>query len=100
MLLANKHVAQFVYNIAKKIDKDAEAYTMVYRVHEPPNPTKMETFAKFAGKLGFTIKTGSTAQLSKSLNGLMTEIEGSPVQNVLESLAVRTMSKARYSTQT
>ncbi|MCP9762394.1 ribonuclease R [Lacihabitans soyangensis] len=99
MLLANKHVAQFVYNIAKKKDKEAEAYTMVYRVHEPPNPTKMETFAKFANKLGFVVKTGSTAALSKSLNGLMTEIEGSPVQNVLESLAVRTMSKARYSTQ-
>jgi ribonuclease R len=59
----------------------------------------METFAKFANKLGFVVKTGSTAALSKSLNGLMTEIEGSPVQNVLESLAVRTMSKARYSTQ-
>jgi ribonuclease R len=99
MLLANKHVAQFVYNIAKKKDKEAEAYTMVYRVHEPPNPTKMDTFAKFANKLGFVVKTGSTAALSKSLNGLMTEIEGSPVQNVLESLAVRTMSKARYSTQ-
>lgn len=96
MLLANRQVATWVY---KKAPKGQEPYTMVYRVHEPPNPSKLETFAKFAAKMGFTVKTGSTQQLSSSLNNLMTEIEGKPIQNVLESLAVRTMSKARYSTQ-
>jgi ribonuclease R len=101
MLLANKHVAEFVYKMNLKSDhpNPDDAFTMVYRVHEPPNPTKIETFAAFATKLGFPIKTGSTASLSKSLNGLMTQIEGTPMQNVLESLAVRTMSKARYTTQ-
>lgn len=96
MLLANRQVATWVY---KKAPKGQEPYTMVYRVHEPPNPSKLETFAKFAAKMGFTVKTGSTEQLSRSLNNLMLEIEGKPLQNVLESLAVRTMSKARYSTQ-
>lgn len=96
MLLANKQVATFVYN---KAPKGVEPYTMVYRIHEPPNPTKLETFSKFAAKMGFTVKTGSTEQLSRSLNHLMVEIEGKPIQNVLESLAVRTMSKAKYSTQ-
>jgi ribonuclease R len=96
MLLANKQVATFVHN---KAPKGQEPYTMVYRVHEPPNPTKVETFAKFAAKMGFTVKTGSTDLLAKSLNNLMFEIEGKPIQNVLESLAVRTMSKAKYSTQ-
>lgn len=96
MLLANRQVATWVY---KKAPKGQEPYTMVYRVHEPPNPTKLETFAKFAAKMGFTVKTGTTQQLSRSLNNLMLEIEGKPLQNVLESLAVRTMSKARYSTQ-
>jgi len=96
MLLANRQVATWVY---KKAPAGQEPYTMVYRVHEPPNPSKLETFAKFAAKMGFTIKTGSTQQLSASLNKLMLEIEGKPIQNVLESLAVRTMSKARYSTQ-
>lgn len=96
MLLANKQVATFVFN---KGPKTQEPYTMVYRVHEPPNPSKLETFAKFASKMGFTVKTGSNEQLSKSLNVLMHEIEGKPIQNVLESLAVRTMSKARYSTE-
>jgi ribonuclease R len=55
---------------------------------------------KFANKLGFAVKAGNNQVLSKSLNLLMNEIEGSPVQNVLESLAIRTMSKARYSTAT
>lgn len=96
MLLANKRVATFVYN---KGPKNQDPYTMVYRIHEPPNPTKLDTFAKFAAKMGFTIKTSSDAVLSKSLNNLMVEIEGKPIQNVLESLAVRTMSKAKYSTQ-
>ncbi len=102
MLLANKRVAEFVYkiNIQAMKELEAEPYTMVYRVHEPPNPTKMETFVKFAGKLGFSVKTGNTNVLANSLNKLMSEIEGSPVQNVLESLAIRTMSKARYSTAT
>jgi len=101
MLLANKKVAEFVHNLNK--DENGEVknpFTMVYRVHEPPNPEKLETFSKFAGKLGFTVKTGNQTVLSKSLNNLMTEIEGTPMQNILESLAVRTMSKARYSTQT
>jgi ribonuclease R len=102
MLLANKKVAEYVYHLNHKAmkEQEAEAYTMVYRVHEPPNPTKLETFVKFANKLGFAVKAGNNQVLSKSLNQLMNEIEGSPVQNVLESLAIRTMSKARYSTAT
>lgn len=105
MLLANKQVAEFVYNKPMKKPKKADliveeqtSNTMVYRIHEPPNPEKLETFAKFAARVGFSIKTGSQNALSQSLNGLMTEIEGTPMQNVLEQLAVRTMSKARYST--
>jgi ribonuclease R len=97
MLLANKQVATFVANRHKKF-KEEIPFTMVYRVHEPPNPTKVETFAKFAAKLGFSVKTESNAQLSTSLNALMFKIEGTPMQNILEGLAVRTMSKARYST--
>ncbi|MGL4632200.1 MAG: ribonuclease R [Leadbetterella sp.] len=98
MLLANKQVAMFVGNMHKKHHLP-DAFTMVYRVHEPPNPTKVDTFAKFAQKLGFAVKTTTNAQLSQSLNALMHGIEGTPMQNILEGLAVRTMSKARYSTQ-
>ncbi len=99
MLLANRKVAEYVYNLNKeKSGEVLHPFTMVYRVHEPPNPEKLETFSRFAGKLGFVIKTDNQDVLAKSLNNLMTDIEGTPMQNVLESLAVRTMSKARYST--
>jgi ribonuclease R len=66
-------------------------------VHEPPNPDKVTTFSAFARKLGFKINANQGA-LSNSLNALMEQIEGTPMQNVLESLAIRTMSKAVYST--
>jgi ribonuclease R len=109
MLLANKRVAEFIYwgkfdeHVKKKMagaisSENADSPTMVYRVHEPPNPDKVNTFAIFARKLGFKINTASQDNLSSSLNALMSEIEGTPLQNVLESLAVRTMSKAKYST--
>jgi ribonuclease R len=97
MLLANKRVATFVHDLYLKENKDLTP-TMVYRIHEPPNPERVETFSKFAGRLGFSVQTYNQNVLSKSLNGLMDSIAGTPMQNVLEQLAVRTMSKARYST--
>lgn len=115
MLLANKKVAEFVYKIRDKrqetkdkrqgISEETNQHsiqdspTMVYRVHEPPNPEKLQNFANFAARFGHTIKTDSNKTLSNSMNKLMAEIEGTPIQNVLEQLAVRTMSKARYTTE-
>jgi len=97
MLLANKKVADFVFKLKNEIN--SEANTMVYRVHEPPNPEKLQNFANFAARFGYTIKTDSDKTLSNSMNKMMAEVEGTPVQNVLEQLAVRTMSKARYTTE-
>ncbi|AFK03627.1 ribonuclease R [Emticicia oligotrophica DSM 17448] len=106
MLLANKKVAEFVFKLGgKKQGKQSEesqtqhSTTMVYRVHEPPNPEKLQNFANFAGRFGFSIRTDSDKSLSNSMNKMMSEVEGTPVQNVLEQLAVRTMSKARYTTE-
>jgi ribonuclease R len=105
MLLANKLVAEHVYNELyldktkrQKTISPENSPTMIYRVHEPPNPEKLDTFSKFAAKLGFVVKTHNQDVLASSLNKLMSEIEGTGVQNVLESLAIRTMSKAKYST--
>lgn len=105
MLLANKRVAEFIFfgkfdqKVAERVAKNPEASpTMVYRIHEPPNPERVENFAKFASKLGFKVNTANQEVLSTSLNNLVKEIDGSPLQNVIESLAVRTMSKARYAT--
>jgi ribonuclease R len=90
MLLANKKVAEFVFNKKKTEPKN----TMVYRVHEQPNPDKLATFAKFAMKFGYKIDPN---KVSASLNNLMEIVDGKPEQNIMESLAVRTMAKARYS---
>jgi len=93
MLLANKRVAEFVYH--KK--KDDPRNTMVYRIHEAPDVDRLKTFASFALKLGYKLKVDGPS-ISQSLNSLMESVEGKPEQNVIESLAIRTMAKARYST--
>jgi ribonuclease R len=98
MLLANKKVAEFVFHKNKKSHAELQN-VMVYRVHEPPILDKVNTFAKFVARFGFYIKTESEKGLSNSMNKMMEEVEGSPMQNVLEQLAVRTMSKARYTTE-
>lgn len=93
MLLANKGVATFIY----KLKKGGERNTFVYRTHDFPDPEKVSDFAKFAKQFGHQLQTEESA-ISRSLNKLMDEIEGKPGQNVLQSLAVRAMAKAKYTT--
>ncbi len=93
MLLANKAVATFVY----KMGKGAERNTFVYRTHDLPDADKVSDFAEFAKQFGHKLNTEGHA-ISHSLNKLMNEIEGTPEQNVLQSLAVRAMAKAKYTT--
>lgn len=94
MLLANKQVATYVY----KMKKGEEKNTFVYRTHDFPNPEKVLDFAQFAKQFGHKINIEENA-VSRSLNQLMDEIEGKPEQNVLQQLAVRTMAKAKYTTE-
>ncbi len=95
MLLANKRVAEFVCKLPKRSSDGKN--TFVYRVHESPDPEKLESFSKFAKQFGhdFNMDKGG---VSSSLNKLIDNIQGKPEQNVLESLAVRAMAKARYTT--
>ncbi|HTE28874.1 MAG TPA: ribonuclease R [Chryseolinea sp.] len=93
MLLANKQVAGFVYNLHKGKDKN----TYVYRTHDFPDPEKVKDFSVFARQFGHKMNVDETT-ISSSLNKLMAEIEGKPEQNILEQLAIRTMAKAKYST--
>jgi ribonuclease R len=93
MLLANKQVATFIYNYNKGKEKN----TFVYRIHDFPDPDKVKDFALFAKQFGHIMNVEETT-ISRSLNRLMEEIEGKPEQNVLEQLAIRTMAKAKYST--
>ncbi|MDT8886368.1 ribonuclease R [Aquirufa sp. LEPPI-3A] len=93
MLLANKRVATYVHELKKTDPRN----TMVYRVHEAPDPEKLQVFSTFAKKFGYQVTT-EPKHVSKSFNALMESIEGKGEEHVLQSLAVRTMSKARYST--
>ena len=94
MLLANKGVATFIFKHKKGEEKD----TFVYRTHDLPNPEKLQTFSEFAKQFGHKLQIDDAA-ISRSLNALMEEIEGKPEQNVLQSLAVRAMAKAKYTTE-
>jgi ribonuclease R len=93
MLLANRTVAEFVFN--KNKGKD----TFVYRIHDHPDAERLETFANFAKKFGHEMKIGEGTRISMALNKLMEEILGKPEQNVLEQLAIRSMAKAKYTTE-
>lgn len=94
MLLANRGVATFIY----KMKKGEEKNTFVYRTHDLPDPEKVQDFATFARQFGHKLEVEDKS-ISRSLNRLMDEIEGKPEQNVLQSLAVRAMAKAKYTTE-
>ncbi|HLN54325.1 MAG TPA: ribonuclease R [Lentimicrobium sp.] len=94
MLLANRSVAE---KIGKKKNEDKEK-TFVYRIHDEPNQEKLQKFAEFLGKLGYKMNIGSRKQISKSFNTLFDEIAGKGEEAMIESIAIRTMAKAVYST--
>jgi len=94
MLLANKAVAS---HIGKPKNKKPPK-TFVYRVHDQPNPEKLNTFLQFLGKLGYTLNIQSQQALAKSYNKLLQDVKGKGEENMVETIAIRTMSKAYYST--
>lgn len=94
MLLANKSVAQFI----GKPKSGKTPKTFVYRVHDEPNPEKLNTFVGFLKKLGYSLSLGSRQQLASSYNNLFERIKGKGEENMIETIAIRTMSKAIYST--
>jgi ribonuclease R len=95
MLLANRRVAE---RIGRKRG-NVEPKTFVYRIHDQPSPEKLNQFIQFVGKLGYKIKIGSEKSLAKSFNELFEKVHGKGEENLVETLAVRTMAKAEYSTQ-
>lgn len=94
MLLANRKVAEFI----GKIDDKNKAKTFVYRVHDEPDPEKLNTFASFVRKLGYDLKISNRSDIVKSYNQLFKDVEGKGEKNMIETIAIRTMSKAYYST--
>ncbi len=96
MLLANREVATHIFRMKEK-NREPGSKTFVYRTHDDPDPDKLENFSIFAARFGH--KFDLKSNISSGLNQLMEAIENKPEQNVLESLAIRSMAKARYSTE-
>ena len=95
MLIANRTVAESI----GKVKKGKKAKTLPYRIHDQPDPTKLETLRQFVVKFGYKMKTGGTkGAISKSLNTLMDECQGKKEQKLIEIVALRAMMKAKYST--
>ena len=95
MLLANKKVAE---RIGKPSPTNRNPKTFVYRIHDMPNPDKLTEFAGFVSRLGYKINIQSREHLTDSFNKLFAQIEGRGEQNMIETVALRTMAKAVYST--
>jgi ribonuclease R len=89
MLLANKKVAEFIGKQNK---------TFVYRIHDEPDETKLFNLQGVISKFGYSLNLKSKKDISASLNKLLTDVNGKKEQNMVDTLTIRTMSKAKYST--
>lgn len=97
MLLANRTVATHIGK-HKKGEKSSPK-TFVYRVHDQPNPDKLSNFSTFIKRFGYRLKTtGKSSDISSAINTLLDQVQGKKEQNLIETLAVRSMAKAVYST--
>ena len=95
MLLANRTVAAHI----GKPGEGKKAKTFVYRIHDTPNPEKLTNFSDFIKRFGYFLKTnGKKTDVSKSINRLLDNVQGKKEQNLIETLAIRSMAKAIYST--
>ncbi|MBP7767638.1 MAG: ribonuclease R [Prevotella sp.] len=94
MLLANKTVAESV----GKVPKGKKARVLPYRIHDNPDPQKMETLREFIAKFGYKVKTdGTRGAMARSINKLMSDVDGKREQKLVQSIALRAMMKAKYS---
>ena len=95
MLLANRTVAEHV----SKIDVKGKQVPFPYRVHDVPDEAKLAVFSAFASRFGHKFNLNSPENIARSFNEMLAEVKGKPEQHVLESLGIRTMSKAVYTTE-
>lgn len=96
MLLANQNVAKHVDDLAKKYKRDL---VYVYRIHDIPNPDKIEELAIFLHALGYEFETNKGTVKANEINRLLKEIIGSPEENLIKTATIRSMAKAVYSTR-
>ena len=95
MLLANRTVAEKI----GRVPKSKKAKVFPYRIHDLPDPEKLDNLAQFIARFGYKIRTGGTkTDVSKSINHLLDDIQGKKEENLIETVSIRAMQKARYST--
>lgn len=95
MLLANRTVAETI----GKVPKGKKAKVFPYRIHDLPDPAKLDNLAQFIGRFGYKLRTaGDRNDLSKSINHLLKDVKGKKEENLIETVSIRAMQKARYST--
>jgi ribonuclease R len=100
MLLANKTVAAHIGKPKAVKGAKSKAKTFVYRVHDVPNPDKLENFSAFIKRFGYKLKTtGKSEVVSAAINNLLDQVTGKREQNLIETLAIRSMAKATYTTE-
>ena len=96
MLLANRSVAESV----GKVPKGKKAKVLPYRIHDVPDPEKLEKLSGFISRFGYRLRTeGTKTEVSRSLNKLLSDVKGKKEQELVETVALRAMMKARYSTE-
>ncbi|MBP5797042.1 MAG: ribonuclease R [Bacteroidales bacterium] len=95
MLLANRTVAETF----GKPGSPWKNHTFVYRIHDEPNPEKLNNFLRLISRLGYTMDISSRSKLVKSYNKLFEDVDGKGEKNLVETVAIRTMAKAVYSTE-
>lgn len=95
MLLANRTVAESI----GKVKKGQKAKTLPYRVHDVPDMGKLENLEHYVARFGYMLKTqGTRVEVAKSLNAMLKDVKGKPMQELIETVTLRAMMKARYST--
>jgi ribonuclease R len=96
MLLANQKVSEYIYTQAKVAKKDP---TFIYRIHDVPDPERIEELAIFLHALGYEFETKKGSVSATEINRLLKEIEGKPEENLIKTATIRSMAKAIYSTK-
>ena len=95
MLLANRKVSEYISLSKKGVPTNN---TFIYRIHDDPDPAKLEALCDFVGTFGYTMNLANTKKVAESLNKLLADVKGKGEENMIETLAMRSMSKAIYST--
>lgn len=99
MLLANRTVAEHVNRKSENDDKQTSNREFIYRIHDLPDPEKLLSLSKFVRRFGYNMKPSSrSTSTAKQMNRLLKDISGKPEQNLVETLTLRSMAKAAYST--